>query len=114
MDDTEAANLAKNFKSRNASDILEGLGVLVGAQTERAHQAMKAEKQHNDDHPDEPRFSPEVTRMLAHTFDQGVTLARLIDPFLGVAAARGGNSKARAIPATVVAGGARRRSWRLG
>ena len=36
VDDTEAANLAKNFKSRNAQDILDGLGVLVGAQTERS------------------------------------------------------------------------------
>jgi hypothetical protein len=100
VDDTEAANLAKNFKSRNANDILNGLGVLVAAQTQRTHEAMKAEKYHNDNDPNNPRFSPEVTRMLAHVFDQGVTLARLIDPFLGVAAARGGNSRARAIPAT--------------
>lgn len=100
VDDTEAANLAKNFKSRNAQDIVEGLGVLVGAQTQRTHEAMKAEKVYNETNPDSPRFSPEVTRMLAHVFDQGVTLARLLDPFLGVAAGRGGNNRARIITAT--------------
>jgi len=99
VEDTEAATLAKNFKSRNAQSILDGLGILLGAQTERTHDALKAEKARNQNNPDEQRFSPEVTRMLAHTFDQGVTLARLVDPFLGVAAGRGGNQRVRAVAA---------------
>jgi hypothetical protein len=82
VDDTEAANLAGKFKTRNSRDIIDGMGTLLGAQVERAKRAMAAEDRHNDNHPEEARFSPEVTKMLATTFDQAAVLARLVDPTL--------------------------------
>ena len=89
VDKTEAADLAKKFKTRSSMDIIDGLGTLLGAQTERAARAMQAETDHNVNHPDEQRFSPEVTKMLASTFDQATTLARLVDPLLGAAQGKG-------------------------
>ena len=100
VDDTEAASLAGKFKTRNSFDIIEGLGVLVGAQSERAKNALKLEQKHNDEHPDDARFSPEVTRMLTAVFDQGVTLARLVDPSLGTAQPAGRRNR-NVIDATV-------------
>ena len=82
VDDTEAANLADKFKTRNSRDIIEGLGVLLAASVTRASNAVATEQDYNRTHPDEPRFNPEVTRMLATVFDEGVTLARLVDPNL--------------------------------
>ena len=89
VDKTEAADLAKKFKTRSSMDIIDGLGTLLGAQTERAARAMQAETEHNVNHPDEQRFSPEVTKMLTATFDQATTLARLVDPLLGAAQGKG-------------------------
>ena len=92
VDDTEAAKLAQKFKTRNSSDIVDALGALPGAQSMRAHHALTAEQVRNQNHPDDPKFNPEVTRILATTFDQGVTLARLVDPLLG-----GGSGKGRKV-----------------
>lgn len=92
VDDSEAKELATNFKSRNARDITDALGSLLAAQGTRAAEALKAEKEHNDT-AETPKFSSEVTKMLALLFDQGVTLARLIDPHLGVGMQRGGRGK---------------------
>jgi len=100
VDDTEAAELSAKFKTRSSRDIVDALGSLLAAQTNRAGRAMAAEAQHNEDHPDEQKFSPEVTRMLASTFDQGVTLARLVDPNVGVPNARGRGGKANVIDVT--------------
>ena len=84
MDDTAGKELVSNFKTRRSTDIIDALGGVLSAQESRTHAAMAAEKQYNEKNPDEPKFSPEVTKMLATLFDQGVTLARLVDPTLGL------------------------------
>ena len=92
VDDAEAAKLADKFKTRNSGDIVDALGSLLGAQSIRAQHAVAAEAARNERNPDDPRFSSEVTKILATTFDQGVTLARLVDPMLG-----GGSGKGRKV-----------------
>ena len=92
VNDSEAAKLADKFKTRNSGDIIDALGSLLGAQSVRAQHAVAAEAARNERHPDDPKFSSEVTKILATTFDQGVTLARLVDPMVG-----GGSGKGRKV-----------------
>jgi hypothetical protein len=89
VNDSEAAKLADKFKTRNSGDIIDALGSLLGAQSVRAQHAVAAESARNERNPDDPKFSSEVTKILATTFDQGVTLARLVDPNIGAGSGKG-------------------------
>jgi hypothetical protein len=71
----EGKSLAQMMRSRDSSQIIDGLGALVGKQAERLEQAMEDEAEFQE-------LSPEVTAMLNATFKNGVTLAKLIDPNL--------------------------------
>ena len=89
VDDAESAKLADKFKTRNSGDIIDALGSLLGVQSVRAQHAVAAEAARNERNPEEPKFSSEVTKILATTFDQGVTLARLVDPTIGSGSGKG-------------------------
>ena len=71
----EPTQLARFFNSRNADLIIDGLGTLLAANTHRLERGLKYEEIDGD-------LSPEVSRMMGQVFDQGVKLAKLIDPNL--------------------------------
>lgn len=71
----EPTELARFFNSRNADLIIDGLGTLVAANTHRLERGLKYEEIDGD-------LSPEVSKMMGQVFDQGVKLAKLIDPSL--------------------------------
>lgn len=71
----EGKSLAEMMRSRDSSQIIDGLGAMVGKQAERLERAMEDEDEFQE-------LSPEVTAMLNATFKNGVTLAKLIDPQL--------------------------------
>lgn len=71
----EPTQLARFFNSRNADLIIDGLGTLVAANTHRLERGLKYEEIDGD-------LSPEVSKMMGQVFDQGVRLAKLIDPSL--------------------------------
>lgn len=73
--DAEPTELAKMFKTRDSQMIIDGLGTLVAANTRRLERGMKEEEAFGD-------VNPEVTRMLGQVFDQGIKLAKLVDPAL--------------------------------
>lgn len=73
--DAEPNELAKMFKTRDSQLIIDGLGTLVAANTRRLERGMKEEEAFGD-------VNPEVTRMLGQVFDQGIKLAKLVDPAL--------------------------------
>lgn len=71
----EPVDLAKMFKTRDSDQIIDGLGHLVAANTKRLERSIKVEDAFGD-------VNPEVTRILSQVFDQGVKLAKLVDPNL--------------------------------
>jgi hypothetical protein len=76
----EPVELAKYFQSRDAGLIIDGLGTLLAANTRRLERGMREEDVFGD-------TNPEVTRQMGQVFDQGIKLAKLVDPSL-----RGGPS----------------------
>jgi hypothetical protein len=72
---SEPVDLAKMFRTRDSDQIIDGLGILVAANTKRLDRAMREEEAFGD-------ISPEVTRTLGQVFDQGIKLAKLVDPNL--------------------------------
>jgi hypothetical protein len=68
-------DIARQFSTRNAESIIGALGKLVERQAERLELAEAAEQASGE-------MDPEVTRMYKNVFDQGVKLAKLIDPKL--------------------------------
>jgi hypothetical protein len=95
----ETVKLAHLFKSRNADSIIDGLGTLVAASASRMERGLEMERQFNE-------TDPEVTRMMSQVFDQGVKLAKLLEPQrfspgskvqvnvgAGAASIQGGNSR---------------------
>ena len=107
--DSETSGLARYFKTRDSDQIITGLGRLMEKEIERAERAMDAEKA-------SPDIDPEVTRMLKSIFDQGVKLAKLVNPALsggpkvgvfinggGAVQVGSGGETANALVATVVA-----------
>ena len=73
--DAEPAALANFFNTRNSDLIIQGLGVLVAANTRRLERGMGMEEAIGD-------LDPEVTKLLNVVFSQGVQLAKLVDPNL--------------------------------
>jgi hypothetical protein len=68
-------DLAKIFKTRDSSQIIDGLGLLVAANTKRLERGIKEEAAFGD-------VNPEVTKLLNNVFAQGIQLAKLVDPNL--------------------------------
>lgn len=90
--DAEPAALANYFKTRDSQMILDGLSILVAANTRRLERGMSEEEIIGD-------LNPEVTKLLNSVFTQGVQLAKLNDPKL-----RGGGVKVN-VGVGVAAGG---------
>jgi hypothetical protein len=67
--------LAKLFNSRDSSRIIDGLGTILAAQTERLERGMTLEEE-------DEVLDPEVTKIMNQLFTNGVKLAKLIDPTL--------------------------------
>lgn len=85
--DSEPAELASFFRTRSSFNIIEGLGIILAAQTKRAQHGIAMEEKRAEQIDDEglpsTGLSPEVTRILNSVFDRGVQLAKLVDPALG-------------------------------
>ena len=75
LSDAEPKELATYFGTRDSSMIIDGLGQLMEVNTRRLKRSIDQEEIFGD-------VSPEVTKMLGQVFDQGVKLAKLIDPNL--------------------------------
>lgn len=73
---SEVATLAESFESRNAETVIEGLGTLLSRQARRAERAMEAEEF-------EDSINPDVTAAATAVFNNGVKLAKLLNPALG-------------------------------
>lgn len=71
----EPRELASFFKTRDSGTIIEGLGILVAANARRLERGMQDENDYGE-------TNPEVSKILNQVFDQGVKLAKLIDPNL--------------------------------
>jgi hypothetical protein len=71
----EPTNLAKLFQTRDSDRIIDGLGTLVAKNTQRLERGLREEESFGD-------VNPEVTKMLGQVFDQGIKLAKLVDPNL--------------------------------
>jgi hypothetical protein len=75
VDRSEGSALAKMFQSRDSSKIIDGLGAVLAAQTNRLERGMESEEEFGE-------VDPHVTQMMNALFKNGVTLAKLIDPSL--------------------------------
>lgn len=71
----EPTDLSRMFKTRDSQMIIDGLGTLLAAQTHRMQRGLESEEVFGE-------LDPEVTKMMSGIFDQGVKLAKLIDPAL--------------------------------
>jgi hypothetical protein len=69
----EPVRLAKMFNTRNADDIIDGLGTLLAANTNRLERGIQNEELDGE-------LSSEVSKMMGQIFDQGVKLAKLLEP----------------------------------
>lgn len=69
----EPVRLAAMFNSRNADDILDGLAKVQAASASRMERQLALENDLGD-------HDPELTKVMAQVFDQGVKLAKLLDP----------------------------------
>jgi hypothetical protein len=67
--------LQRFFKTRNSDHIIEGLGELMALGVERAERGLEFERS-------EDKLVPEVTKIMRNLFDQGVRLAKLVNPEL--------------------------------
>jgi hypothetical protein len=74
---TDVSQLIGIFKSRDASRIVDGLGVLMAANVERLEVGLEQETSDGE-------LDPQVSRIIEATFDHGVKLAKLLNPMLGV------------------------------
>lgn len=76
VEGSDTVALADSFGTRNAQAIINGLTEIVKRNAERLEDAMTAEEKAADG------LDPEVTKLTKTVFDQGVKLAKLIDPAL--------------------------------
>jgi hypothetical protein len=70
---TETKDLAKMFGTRDADTIVDALGALVGRQAQRVERGMAEEEVLGV-------LDPEVSKQLNSTIDNGIKLAKIIDP----------------------------------
>lgn len=71
----EPTELSRFFKTRDSDMIIDGLGVLMAAQTRRLDRGMQQEEAFGE-------LDPEVTKLINSVFAQGVQLAKLVNPNL--------------------------------
>jgi hypothetical protein len=71
----EPAPLARFFHTRDSNSIIDGLQQIMAIQTRRLERGMGSEEEFDE-------LDPEVTKLLNGLFDQGIKLAKLIDPAL--------------------------------
>lgn len=81
LPDTEGAKLAAFFHTRSSDVIIEGLGKVIATQAERFEIGVEDEKWSEDG------LNPNVTRLGHVIVDDGVKLAKLVDPLLAAAGA---------------------------
>jgi hypothetical protein len=81
---TEAAKLAKMYRTRNSDQIIDAQAELAEFMVERAVTAANDEKV-------EGAIKPEVTKALKDAFEVGTTVAKLVNPALARAHAGGTN-----------------------
>lgn len=79
VDGTEAHKLSEKFKSRKATDIIDGLSALLSANTQRLEKALVTEEEAAQIS-GQYRLSPQVTTLANAVFDRGIQMARLLDP----------------------------------
>jgi len=72
---TESSVMATYFKSRDSSKIIDALGTVLAAQSDRVETGMKSEEILGD-------LDPQVSKELNSLFKNGVSLAKLVDPSL--------------------------------
>lgn len=75
MPDSESSALVAAFKSRDAGQIIDALGTVVGAQAQRLERGVELEEDFGE-------VDPHVTKMMNDLFKNGMALAKLIDPSL--------------------------------
>jgi hypothetical protein len=76
VDEAETVELAKKFRSRRSSDIIDGLGSLLDANIKRLNRGMGRELEN------EGQIDPNVTKLVESIFDRGVQLAKMVDPLM--------------------------------
>lgn len=87
---TESSSLAKLFQSRDSSRIIDGLGTVLAAQTNRLERGMESEEEFGE-------LDPEVTKLMNQIFTNGIKLAKLVDPTLTKPLVQINNGKAGAV-----------------
>lgn len=78
LPNSESQALAKNFNTRDSGVIIEGLSRILTIQAERVDVALNIEEQFGE-------LSPDTTNILSKLFNDGVKLAKLVDPTLRAA-----------------------------
>ncbi len=76
LPDTPGRKLADMFKVRDANSVIDGLSHLLVMQANRLQDAMTDEEQTGEG------LNPEVSKEIKATFENGKTLAQLLDPGL--------------------------------
>lgn len=71
----EMTQLGKYFKTRDSATIMDGLSELMGQNARRLESGIREED-------DMGELNPEVTKIMGQIFEQGVKLAKLVDPSL--------------------------------
>lgn len=69
----EPVALSRFFKTRSADDIIDGLGTILAAGASRLERGLDYERV-------EGGIDPEVSKQMGQVFDQGVKLAKLLEP----------------------------------
>lgn len=77
--DSEPATLVQFFKTRDSDKIIDGLGMLLAIQTRRLEDGLASESLMGLD--------PEVSKIINSLYDQGIKLAKLVNPALAAAGA---------------------------
>ena len=72
LTDSNTGELARFFGTRDSKHIIDGLGTLMTMQSRRLERAARNEAELDE-------IDPEVTKMVNSLFQQGVTLAKLLD-----------------------------------
>jgi hypothetical protein len=72
---SETSPLANMFKSRDSAQIIDALGTVLAAQTDRLQRGMESEEEFGE-------LDSEVTKMMNSIFGNGIKLAKIVDPSL--------------------------------
>jgi hypothetical protein len=75
LPESESIDLSKMFNTRDSDQIIDGLGHLVAVNTKRLERGIREEEVIGD-------LDPAVSRLLGNVIDQGIKLAKLVDPSL--------------------------------